>query len=93
MTATKIEDEASTAFFLLVSARLLRRRFKVVVRLFRHRFSALLLLEHVNCVPMVVGTLRVARWSLPVAVARKSRVPNMMWLPRAKVSPLVNADD
>jgi hypothetical protein len=54
--------------------------------------TALLLVERAGCVPMVIGTSEVARRSSPVAVVRKSRVPNMMWLPDAKASPLANVN-
>jgi hypothetical protein len=71
---------------------LLRRHINVAARLFRYCFSALLLVERAGRVPMVIGTSEVVRWSSLVAVVRKSRVPNMMWLPNAKASPLANVD-
>jgi hypothetical protein len=40
-----------------------------------------------------MGMLGAERWSSPVEVARKSRVPNVMRFPRAKVSPPMNAND
>jgi hypothetical protein len=43
-------------------------------------------------VPVVTGTSEPARWSSLMAVARKSRVSNMMWLPGMKVSLLANVD-
>jgi hypothetical protein len=76
----------------MASACLLRRCFKAAACLFRHRFSALLLVERVSRVSMVTVMSGVARRRSPVAVTRKSRVPNMMWLPNVKVSPLANVD-
>jgi hypothetical protein len=52
------------------------------VRLFRRHFSALLLVEHVGCVPMVVGMMGIMRLSSSAAVAKKSRMPKVMQLPR-----------
>jgi hypothetical protein len=39
------------------------------------------------------ATLGMTRLSSPVVVVKKSRVPKVMWLPGAKVSPPANADD
>jgi hypothetical protein len=71
----------------------LRRRLRAASHLFRRRFSALLLVEHVGCVPMVPGTLGTTRLSSPMVVAKKPRVLNVMRLPRAKVSPPANVED
>jgi hypothetical protein len=92
MTTTKVDGEAPAFFFLMASVCLLRRRFKAVARPFRRRFSALLLVERVGHVPVVTGMSGVARRISLVAVARKLRMPNKMWLPGAKVSPLANVD-
>lgn len=70
----------------------MKRHFKAATRLFRRHFSALLPVERVGYVPVATGTSKVVRHRSPVAVARKSRVLNMMWLPGAKVSPLANVD-
>ena len=90
--ATNVEGEAPSAFCLMATAGLLRRRLRVAARLMRCRFSALLLVELADRVPVVTGTLRSARQSLPVTVARKSRESNMMWLHGVKVSPSVLVD-
>ncbi|ONM16003.1 hAT dimerization domain-containing protein / transposase-related [Zea mays] len=82
MSATRAEDGASTTFVLVC---LLRRRLRAASHLFRRRFSALLLVEHVGCVPMVPGTLGTTRLSSPMVVAKKPRVLNVMRLPRAKI--------
>jgi hypothetical protein len=58
----------------------------------RRCFSDLVLARHSDPDPVVEGALGQARESSPVAVARKSRVLNVMRLPRAKVMPQVNAD-
>jgi hypothetical protein len=76
----------------MASPCLLTWRFKATTCLFRHHFSTLLLVERVSCVPMVTGMSGVVRRRSPVAVASKSRVPNMLWLPDVKVSPLANVD-
>lgn len=44
-------------------------------------------------VPTVSGMSGVVRRSTPVAMVKKSRVPNVMRLPEAKDSPLMNAND
>lgn len=92
MTTTSVEGEDPTALCLMVSVCLLRHRFKVAALLLRCRFSALLLVELAGRVPVVTGTLRSARRSLPVTVARKSRESNMMWLPSVEVLSLVLVD-
>lgn len=74
MTATRFHCEAPVIFFFTASVCLLRWRFKVVARLFRCRFSALLLVEHAGRVPEVTCMSGVVRQRTPVAVARKSRV-------------------
>ena len=43
--------------------------------------------------PTAAETSESTRWSSPVAVARKSGEPNVMWLLDAKVLPLANTDD
>jgi hypothetical protein len=83
MTATRGEDEAFTAFFLMVLTHILRRP-----------FSVLLLMEHLDCMPMVAGTSGVVRQSSSVAVARKEvKGAKCDASPWAKVSPPMNADD
>jgi hypothetical protein len=67
--------------------------FLVVTCLFRRRFSAFLLMERVDCVPLVLGMLGATRLSSLTTVAKKSSVPKVVRLPRAKVSPPANADD
>lgn len=81
MMATSVEGEALAALCLMVSVCLLRRR-----------FFALLLVKLAGRVLVLIGALRSVRRSSPVAVARKSREPNMMWLPGVKVSSLVLVD-
>lgn len=90
MTPTRVEVGAPAALLLTY---LLRRHFKVVARLLRRRFSALLLVERAGRAPTVSRTSRAARLSSPVAMAKKSRVSNVMRLPRAKVSPPANANN
>jgi hypothetical protein len=92
MIATRVDGEAHSTFFLMASVCLLRQRFKATARLFRLCFSTLLLVECVSRVPVVTGMSGVARWRSSVAVARKSRVLNMMWLLDVKVSSSVNVD-
>jgi hypothetical protein len=92
MMTNSVEGEAPAALCLMVLVYLLRHRFKVAALLLRCRFSALLLVELADRVPVVTGTLRSARQSLPVTVARKSRESNMMWLHGVKVSPSVLVD-
>lgn len=55
MTTNKIDGEAPTVFLLMASVCMLKRRSKVVAHLFRCRFSALILVEHVG-VPEEIGT-------------------------------------
>jgi hypothetical protein len=71
----------------------LRHHFRAVTHFFRCRFSALLLVESVGCVPLVPGMPGTMRLSSPVAVAKKLRVSKVMWMPRVKASPSANVDD
>jgi hypothetical protein len=87
---TIVEDGASTALLLVC---LLRCYPKAAACLFRRRFSDLLLVECVCCVPKVLGTLEAARLSSPMVVSKKLRVLNVMRLPGAKVLPPAKADD
>jgi hypothetical protein len=50
-------------------------------------------MERVDCVPLVLGMLGATRLSSLTTVAKKSSVPKVVRLPRAKVSPPANADD
>jgi hypothetical protein len=90
MTATIVEVRGPAALLLTC---LLRRHFKVVARLFRRRFSALLLVERAGRAPTMSGTSGAARLSSSVAMAKKSMVTNVMRLPMAKASPLANANN
>lgn len=81
MMNTSVEGEDPAALYLMASVCPLRRR-----------FSALLLVERAGRVPVVRYMLESARRRSPLAVVRKSREPNMMWLPGAKVSPSVNVE-
>jgi hypothetical protein len=69
MTATRVEDGASTTFVLVC---LLRHRLRAETRLFRRRLFSLLLVECVGCVPMVPDMLETTRLSSPTAMAKKS---------------------
>jgi hypothetical protein len=88
--ATRVEDGAYAALLLVC---MLRCRFEAVPCFLRRRFSALLLAECMGRAPMALGTLRVARLSSLMVVAKKLRVANVMRLPRMKVWPPTNADD
>jgi hypothetical protein len=85
-----------SAFYLMTMVSQLRRCLRVVAHLLRHRFSALILevAEHAGPpTPIVIDVSESTRQNSPVAVVRKSRDPNMMWVQSAKVSQLVNAED
>jgi hypothetical protein len=81
-TATRVDGDASSSYCLVAVACWLRCR-----------FTALLLVEQTGPGLVVTGTLGVEKRSLAVAVAMKSRVPNMMRLPRTKASLQVNIDN
>jgi hypothetical protein len=93
--ASDVEGESSFAFCLLASASLLRRRLRAATSLLRHHLSTLLLAvtENADHVPVMKSMWGPARQSSLVAVARKSREPNMMRLHGAKVSSEMNAED
>jgi hypothetical protein len=96
MSATNVEGEAPSAFCLMATAGLLRRRLRVAARLMRCRFSALLLVEVEREGPPAFATMGVSesmRRSSPVAVARKSREENVMRVPSEKVSLPAKTDD
>jgi hypothetical protein len=82
-TATKVDGRILFARCFAAATSRLRHRLRPVVRLLRHRFSTLLLVERVGPVLVAVGTSGRARRSSPVAVARKSMEPNVMRLPGA----------
>lgn len=62
---TSVESEASSTFYLMALAGLLRHRFRAAA----HRFSALLLPERVGPTPMATGMSGLVRQSLSVVVA------------------------
>lgn len=70
----------------------IRRYLRVVVRLLRHHFSALVLMERLGPRPMVLTTLWLTRWSSSISSMRKSREPKVIWLLGEKVSPSTNAE-
>lgn len=81
MTTTSVEGEAPSACCLMEAASRLRHRFRAATHLLRRRFFTLLLVEHVGLALVVTGMSRLVRRSSPVAVAKKSREPNVMQLP------------
>jgi hypothetical protein len=92
-TATKVDGRAPFVRCLAAATSRLRRRFKAAARPLRRRFSALLLVIRVGPMPAAVDTLGPTWQSSPVAVARKSREPNMIRLLGAKVSPPADEGD
>jgi hypothetical protein len=86
-----VDGGAAVAHCLAATTDELRRRFRVVMRLLRHHFSALVWVERLGHRPVALDRLWLMRRSLLVSWARKLTETKVIWLPGVKVWLLADA--